>query len=238
MSSSTLGHTSTLSENFKSILDAALNRALGDYKDKTGKALLDDPFAIEVQRCHSVDAIKAIFQGQAEALQQIRDGDDKLVNRIGLVVNILHTFSNALGLIAGITIPHAKVVFSGISVLLAAAKDAKAGHDVLVELFERIEGFFKRLAVYTQVSLTTEMTEVLVNIMTEVLCVLSIATREVKRRRAKIYFRKLMGIADIEDSFKRLSNLIEEEVRMAIAQTLRATIEHKSGMPSKPTKLM
>jgi hypothetical protein len=105
MSSSTLGHTSTSSENFKSILDAALNRALGDYKDKTGKALLDDPFAIEVQRCHSVDAIKAIFQGQAEALQQIRDGDDKLVNRIGLVVNILHTFSNALGLIAGIVRP-------------------------------------------------------------------------------------------------------------------------------------
>jgi hypothetical protein len=44
-----------------------------------------------------------------------------------------------------------------------------------------------------------------------------------------------MGIADIEDSFKRLSNLIEEEVRMAIAQTLRATIEHKSGVqPLRP----
>jgi hypothetical protein len=57
---------------------------------------------------------------------------------------------------------------------------------VLVELFERIESFFKRLGVYTQVSLTAEMTEVLVNIMTEVLCVLSIATREVKRRRASM----------------------------------------------------
>jgi hypothetical protein len=30
-----------------------------------------------------------------------------------------------------------------------------------------------------------------------------------------------MGITDIEDSFKRLDNLIEEEVRMAIAQTLK-----------------
>jgi hypothetical protein len=38
-----------------------------------------------------------------------------------------------------------------------------------------------------------------------------------------------MGITDIEDSFKRLNNLIEEEVRMAIAQTLRATIERQSG---------
>jgi hypothetical protein len=38
-----------------------------------------------------------------------------------------------------------------------------------------------------------------------------------------------MGIADIEDSFKRLNKLIEDEVRMAIAQTLKVTIEHKSG---------
>jgi len=38
-----------------------------------------------------------------------------------------------------------------------------------------------------------------------------------------------MGITDIEDSFKRLNNLIEDEVRMAIAQTLKATIEHKEG---------
>ena len=44
-----------------------------------------------------------------------------------------------------------------------------------------------------------------------------------------------MGITDIEESFKRLNNLIEEEVRMAIAQTLRATIEHKSGaQPFQP----
>lgn len=98
---STLGHTSTSSENFKSILDAALT----DYKDKTGKGLLDDPLAINVQRCDSVDAIKAIFQGQAKALQQIRDCDEKLVNRIGLVVDVLQAFSKALDLIAGIVRP-------------------------------------------------------------------------------------------------------------------------------------
>ena len=105
MSSSTLGHTSTSSESFKSVLDAALSRTLADYKDKTGKGLLDDPFAKQVQQCDSVDAIKAIFQGQAKALQQIRDGDDRLVNRIGLVVDVLHAFSDALGWIAGIVRP-------------------------------------------------------------------------------------------------------------------------------------
>ena len=63
-----------------------------------------------------------------------------------------------------------------------------ASHDALVELFERIEDFFKRLGIYTQVSLTTEMAEVFVKIVAEVLSILSIATKEVRRKRASELF--------------------------------------------------
>ena len=122
----------------------------------------------------------------------------------------------------------------------------RASHNALVDLFERIERFFKRLGVYTQVSLAAEMVEVFVNIVVEVLSILSIATKEVKRRRASeflrdilqfyyplirsgIYFRKLLGRTDIEDAFKRLDNLIREEGPMAIAQTYKATMENKDG---------
>jgi len=59
-----------------------------------------------------------------------------------------------------------------------------ASHDALVELFEQIESFFKRLAVYTKIVLTAEMTEVFANIMAEILSILSIATKEVNRKRA------------------------------------------------------
>ena len=59
---------------------------------------------------------------------------------------------------------------------------------MLVELFERIESFFKRLGTYTHISLTTEMAEVLVKIMSEVLSILSIATKEVNRKRASESF--------------------------------------------------
>jgi hypothetical protein len=53
-----------------------------------------------------------------------------------------------------------------------------------MDLFERIESFFKRLEVYNQVSLNTKMSEVLVKIVIELLSILSIATKEVGRRRA------------------------------------------------------
>jgi hypothetical protein len=72
------------------------------------------------------------------------------------------------------------------------AKDVRASHAAIVDLFERIEGFFKRLEVYTQISLTTKMAEVLVKIVIELLSILSIATKEVKRRRASELSRQDM----------------------------------------------
>ncbi len=38
-----------------------------------------------------------------------------------------------------------------------------------------------------------------------------------------------MGRMDIEDALKRLDNLTREEVRMAIAQVMKATSELKGG---------
>ncbi|KAH9027759.1 hypothetical protein EDB84DRAFT_300040 [Lactarius hengduanensis] len=225
--SSSLGQTSTPSSDFKSILDAALSHALSEYKKTTGKQLLDHPLATQMKQCDSVDAILAVLRGQAEAFQQFRDGDHRLMKWISPVVDILYTFSATLGGVAGTAFPPAGAICAGIGVLLAAAKDARASHDALVELFGRIESFFKRLGVYTQTSLSVEMVEVFVRIVAEVLAILSIATKEMKRTRGKIFSRKLLGRTDIEDALKRLDSLIQEEVRMAIALTMRATIEHK-----------
>jgi hypothetical protein len=68
----------------------------------------------------------------------------------------------------------------------------RASHDVLVQLFERIESVFKRLGVYTQVSLTTEMAEVFVKIVAEVLCILAIATKEVKRNLTSEFLQDIL----------------------------------------------
>ncbi|KAI9432088.1 hypothetical protein H4582DRAFT_1127272 [Lactarius indigo] len=184
MSAPSLGQTSTPSSDFKSILDDALRQ----YKKTTGKQLLDHPLATQVKQCDSVDAILAVLRGQAEAFQQFKDGDQRLMKWISPVVDVLYTFSDTFGGVAGVAFPPAGVIFTGIGVLLAAARDARASHDVLVELFVRIESFFKRLGVYTRISLTVEMSEVFVKIVAEVLSILSIATKEMKRTRASELF--------------------------------------------------
>jgi len=55
---------------------------------------------------------------------------------------------------------------------------------VLIDLFSRIERFFKRLESYTEVQPTAAMTGIIVEIMVEVLVILAIATKEIKQRRS------------------------------------------------------
>ena len=64
-----------------------------------------------------------------------------------------------------------------------AAKDLRASQETLLDAFERIEMFFQRLEMYTEVPLTAEMTDVIIKIMVEVLSVLGTATKEIKQSR-------------------------------------------------------
>ena len=97
MSSSTPGHSSAPPSDFKSILDEALRK----YEKKAGKPLFDDPLADKLQRCNSIDTLKAIFQSQAKALQP-KDGDKRLMKWIDPTVDVLCRFSDSLGGVAGI----------------------------------------------------------------------------------------------------------------------------------------
>jgi hypothetical protein len=63
---------------------------------------------------------------------------------------------------------------------LQTIKDVR-GKDTIIDAFERIEGFLRRLEIYTQVPPTTEMMDTIVRIMVEVLSVLGIATKEIKQ---------------------------------------------------------
>lgn len=119
------------------------------------------------------------------------------------------------------------------------AKDVEASQDVVVDLFVRIESFFRRLDSYTEVRPTAAMTDIIVNIMVEILSILAIATKGIKEKRAsrlipifsgvltypflEKYLKKLLGKNEIEDSLKRLDTLTQEEARMATAEILRVT---------------
>ncbi len=79
--------------------------------------------------------------------------------------------------------------------ILQAAKDVRAGRDALVDIFERIETFFRRLEIYTEVPPNQEMVDTISMIMVEVLSILAIATKEVKQGRiSKSFLYKFVTV--------------------------------------------
>jgi hypothetical protein len=111
-----------------------------------------------------------------------------------------------------------------------------ASQDMLIDLFERIGRFFKRLESYTERTPSGAMTDMMVEVMVEVLSVLATVTVEMKQRRrsqfitsnfwvlthvsVEKFLKKLLGRNDVEDALKRLDKLTQEEAKMATAEVL------------------
>jgi hypothetical protein len=68
-------------------------------------------------------------------------------------------------------------------VIFQAASAVSASQSALADLFERIENVFRRLETYIEVPPTTGMMDSIVKVMAEVLCILAIATKEIKQNR-------------------------------------------------------
>jgi hypothetical protein len=69
-----------------------------------------------------------------------------------------------------------------------AAKGAKSSLDGLVDLLASIEQFVNRLAIYTRITLTPPIVEIVVKIMAELLSTLALVTKELQQRRSSQYF--------------------------------------------------
>ncbi|KAF8492414.1 hypothetical protein F5888DRAFT_914641 [Russula emetica] len=169
--------TSPSNSNFVSIFNAALE----SYKRKTKKDLTSHPLLPELESCDSPEAILTVLRDQIPAFNQSQNGDDRLTKWVSPIVNVLYAFSGTVGQGVGLAFPPANTIFAGIGVLLLAAKDASTSQEKIIEVFNRIEHFFRRLEIYTVLTPTTAMTDMVVEIMVEVLTILAIATKEVTR---------------------------------------------------------
>jgi hypothetical protein len=121
-----------------------------------------------------------------------------------------------------------------------AACGVSTSYDALVELFERVGNFLKRLHIYTEIPFTPAITDIIVRIMVEVLSVLALATKEIKQGRFSEYIfspnvfisghavgkfvKKLLGESKIEAVLWRLAQPTNEEARMATTLILHGVM--------------
>ncbi|KAH8986724.1 hypothetical protein EDB92DRAFT_1818206 [Lactarius akahatsu] len=250
---------STASSNFRTIFVAALN----EYEKKTKTNLLTHPLATQLQSCNFSSDILAVLHNKVNEFNQARSHNERLSSWLNPTIKVLYALSATLGEGLGlaslnwsnlsIIFSPAKVISVGIGVLLLAAKDVDASREVLADLFERLENFFKRLEFYMEVPPTEAMTDIIVKIMTEVLNIFAIVTKKMKQGRASAllpgntrtyanlfsekFFKKLVGRKDIEDALARLDKLTQEEARMAATHILSLTHAVDNKVTSVGNKL-
>ena len=69
-----------------------------------------------------------------------------------------------------------------------------ASHDVILDLFGRMENFFKRFRIYIQSPLNADLAEVLVEVVVKIMDILSITMKEITQSRTSESFLKDMLI--------------------------------------------
>ncbi|KAI9443859.1 hypothetical protein H4582DRAFT_1846232, partial [Lactarius indigo] len=216
-SSSKTPATTPSSSNFKIIFE----KAIKEYNKKTKHDLTAHPLATQLQPCDSPAAILTILQEQVDQFKQSRTADERLHKWLNPTINVLYTFSQTLGEGIGL---HSRLSTRKVYYDIGgrqAAKEVEASQDVLIDIFEHIENFFRRLEIYTKVRPTPAMTDMMVNIMVEVLDILGTATKEMKQSRAKKFLKKVAGIRRLEDGLTKLDKMTNEEARMANAEALK-----------------
>jgi hypothetical protein len=129
-----------------------------------------------------------------------------------------------------------------------AARDVRAGYGIIAGVFEYIVQFFRRLELYSEVSPTGEMKNIIARMLVEVLSILAIATEEMEIKRFRMseslyksntsqltercydkesWLKKLIGMSrdsHIKDALRSLDKLTREEARMSTSQVLKAII--------------
>ncbi|KAF8492980.1 hypothetical protein F5888DRAFT_1726120 [Russula emetica] len=173
-------HTSVVSSSrFQLIVIRALKR----YEKRTKEDIFAHPLAAQLQACNSPDAILLVLQQQVQVHDQSRCSHERLTRCLDSTVNILYAFSLALEEGAGLDTSLAKPILAGLGVLLLAARGSRASYHIIADIFEYIVYFFRRLELYSEVSPTNEMKNIIAKMLVEVLSILAIATKEIKQCR-------------------------------------------------------
>ncbi|KAH9005352.1 hypothetical protein EDB83DRAFT_754207 [Lactarius deliciosus] len=176
--------SSTHSPEIQSLFEDALR----EYEKRAGTNLIENELSSKLKSCDSAKSVIEVLQNQAQEFRKYRGDSGRMVSRFKQAVEVLYALSTSTVLVECIgMIPFspAKAIFAGIGILVTAIKDVSASYDALGDLFELMENFLRRLNIYTKVQLTTrtEMTEIVVKILIELLAMLALATQQVRQGR-------------------------------------------------------
>jgi hypothetical protein len=89
---SSTGHTTTPNSNLQLIIDA-----LADYANQTGTDLSKNPFAEQIERHNTPDAILELLKEREKAFKEYRDANRRIIDCLSPAVRVIHALAGTLG---------------------------------------------------------------------------------------------------------------------------------------------
>ncbi|KAF8270804.1 hypothetical protein EI94DRAFT_701274 [Lactarius quietus] len=223
----------TSSTEFEPIFRAAL----AAYKQQTKKDITSHPLTVQLRTCDTPSTIIAVLRAQVQTSDQSKGVYEQSIKWLDPTVNVLYAFCATLSNGVELAFSPSNAMFTGIGVLLQAVKDVRASQSALVDLFGLLEFFFKHLEANIEVRPTAAMTDIILNIMVEVLSILGTVTKEVVQGRSEQYLKKLVGRKDVEDALQRLDKFTQEVSRMAAVESLKSVHGIEDNVKDVNTKV-
>ncbi|KAI0320597.1 ankyrin repeat-containing domain protein [Amylostereum chailletii] len=212
--------------------------ALSAYEERTGTDLTTEDMFGDLEGCDSVDGVLTVIDEQMTTFKKFRAADptwEKLRSALKPIAHVVSSFSEAAGEGVALAVPAGKTIFAAIGVLLTATKGVSASYNSLVDLFNVLTAFLDRLKIREEIKMRSEAKDIVVKILVELLSVLALATKLMKKKRLVKgqYVSILSGNQDVKDAVDRLDKLTVEDSGVMATETFVNTckvLEHINTM--------
>ena len=197
------------------------NDACKQYADVTGMSPLDATFP----RLDSLKDLRVQLEAEENHFSDFRNKKRRLFGAIQNIVAPFEKFGTLVGGIVAPTFPPAPSIMGAILLLVQAGRGVSAALDSVMDLFDDLGLFARRLDLYEKVSLTIGMKEIIVRVFVVVLktCAFSrkLVRRGVLKGRLFKWVKNLFWSDDeVQECLNSLKDLTGDEHKMASAQTL------------------
>ncbi|EKM54844.1 uncharacterized protein PHACADRAFT_258986 [Phanerochaete carnosa HHB-10118-sp] len=207
--------------------------ALKKYNGVTGSDLRRSPLFNKMLAANSAEEVVRILEEHKKGFKAFRAHGENARAVIGPVFTLTKLFVDAGGEItaASSAVPGGSAIFAAFGVFLEAVEKVSQRFDELEGLLSRLGGVLGRLHNHLQLRsmLSIELEDIFVGALVQLLNVLAICTKYVKKRsssrmaffmRTKDYGRALLGDTDVKNALEKLDELTREELLANTAQTL------------------
>ncbi|KXG50139.1 Tetratricopeptide-like helical [Penicillium griseofulvum] len=174
-----------------------------------------------VLRVTTVEDLLKVIDDENSQFNGFRDRGHRVRDVVKHAMIPIELLGNVVGGCVSMAYPPSAYVFSGVKLLLGAAKGVSDKYDAIIETMSTLKDFTVRLQVYSEQTISEYLSDKLTQILTALLEVLAFARKEVKHGRMVSYGKSLLSGSDGgKEAMAKFARLVEAENALVGAETL------------------